>query len=394
MCERLDGIVSAAREFAAALDAPRLTAERAVKLADLFSELEKIAAAGRTLTTGRVASTRAWRASGASSATAWVAQRAGTTLGEAAATLQTAALLDRLPTVREAFASGRLSDVQAAEISAAAAADPSSESELLSLAERESLPTLRERCRDVRAAVAGDEEATERIRRGRYLRHWTDREGGVRLQARLAPDDAAPLISVIETTAERLRAEARRSGSPEPGEAYAADALVSLVSGHRAPRAVVHVHISQTALERGHTVAGETCRIDGIGPVSVAAARRLALGGTVKVLATDGVDVHRVAHVGRTIPTHVRTALEVRDPVCVVPGCNRRSGLEIDHLLPFALGGETSLENLARLCRWHHAQKTHHGWQLEGAPGDWIWTRGRGGEGTGARATPATSRGP
>ena len=74
------------------------------------------------------------------------------------------------------------------------------------------------------------------------------------------------------------------------------------------------------------------------------------------------------------IPARLRTALEARDPTCVVPSCNRRYGLEVDHIVPFAKGGPTELGNLVRLCRWHHAQKTHHGWVLGGSPGAWTWT--------------------
>jgi len=51
-------------------------------------------------------------------------------------------------------------------------------------------------------------------------------------------------------------------------------------------------------------------------------------------------------------------------------------GLEIDHVVALADGGLTAIENLARVCRWHHAQKTHHGWRLAGRPGAWTWTRG------------------
>jgi 5-methylcytosine-specific restriction endonuclease McrA len=60
--------------------------------------------------------------------------------------------------------------------------------------------------------------------------------------------------------------------------------------------------------------------------------------------------VTSVAHVGRTIAARVRTALEARDPMCVVPGCDIRLGLEIDHIVPFAGGGLSMLANLARLC--------------------------------------------
>jgi 5-methylcytosine-specific restriction endonuclease McrA len=86
--------------------------------------------------------------------------------------------------------------------------------------------------------------------------------------------------------------------------------------------------------------------------------------------------VTRVAHAGRTIPAHLRSALEARDPTCVVPGCEVRSGLEIDHIVPVSRGGWTRMDNLARLCRYHHGEKTHRGWRLEGGPGNWVWTRG------------------
>jgi hypothetical protein len=195
----------------------------------------------------------------------------------------------------------------------------------------------------------------------------------IRLDARLAPEDAAPLIAEVNAAAERLRREAAQHGATERREAYAADALVGLATGDHV-EATVNVHVSSSAFERGRTVAGETCRIEGVGPISVWAARRLALAGTVRTVQGDGVDVRHVTRSTRTIPTPVRAALESRDPTCVVPGCNRRYGLEIDHLVPFGRGGRTELANLARLCRWHHAQKTHHGWRLSGSPGAWMWT--------------------
>lgn len=186
------------------------------------------------------------------------------------------------------------------------------------------------------------------------------------------------MLAAIRARADRFQADARRAGQSEPAEAYAADGLCALADGAGAPRAVVQVVVSRSAFERGHTVAGETCAIPGVGPISVAAARKIAARGTVKVIGTDGVDVKTVSHPGRTIPAHVRSALEARDPECVVPGCTRRRNLEIDHIVPFAEGGATSLDNLARICEWHHAQKTHHGWSLEGKPGAWEWVhRGR-----------------
>ena len=81
-----------------------------------------------------------------------------------------------------------------------------------------------------------------------------------------------------------------------------------------------------------------------------------------------------VCHLGRSIPATLRTALMERDRTCVVPGCDVRRGLEIDHWqIAFADGGPATLENLARLCARHHYERTHKGFQLLGGPGRWQW---------------------
>ena len=123
---------------------------------------------------------------------------------------------------------------------------------------------------------------------------------------------------------------------------------------------MVVVHVSRDAYARGWTERGEICEIEGVGPVPVGVARRLAADCVLKAVVTDGIDVTRVAHVGRSIPTHLRTAIETRDRVCVIAGCEVDRHLEIDHNIPFALGGPTSLANLASLCHHHHDLKTRH----------------------------------
>ena len=373
----LDELLNGLRAVVRALDGSSVAAADAARLVDQFSEIERLAVAGRTLAARRVQETKAWRSSGSPSIVAWMAEHSRASYRHAAATINMAMRLEQLPATKDALVSGDLSERQASEISAAAELDPSAEAELLKLAQTESIATLREKCRDVAAAAEGDEAASERIRRSRYFRHWLETDGALRLDGRMTADDGAPLLAAIRARADALEAEAHRAGQVESAEAYAADALVALVDGGGAPKAVVYVHVSQSALARGHTEAGETCRIPGVGPISVAAARRLAAGGSVKLLEMDGVDVQRVAHAGRTIPAALRSALEARDVACAVPGCNKRRDLEIDHLVPLADGGTTSLENLVRLCRWHHAQKTHHGWRLEGPPGERRWVRAR-----------------
>jgi hypothetical protein len=375
MRERIEKVIDALRAAVSGLDPAGLGEDDAQRLVSVLSEGERLCQAGRALASAAVLRRGAWRGAGYRTPAAWMAARAQTTLSTAITAVETAWRLGALPATREAFVSGKLSETQAAEITAAAAADPGPEESLLAVAEQETVGALRERCRHVRAAAASDEDAGERIRAGRYLRHWSDPDGALRLDARLAPEDGARLVAAVASRAARLQDEAHRSGQRERAEAYAADALVALAEGTPGPRAVVHVHVDQSALARGRTVAGETCRIEGVGPVPVSSATRLATDGVIKALATDSGDIRAVAHLGRAIPARVRTALEARDPTCVVPGCEVRSRLEIDHIVPLARGGPTALRNLARLCRYHHWLKTHRGWRLGGAPGAWTWRR-------------------
>jgi len=91
---------------------------------------------------------------------------------------------------------------------------------------------------------------------------------------------------------------------------------------------------------------------------------------------TRGVDIVNVAHLGRTVTAEQRTALQLRDPTCVVPGCTTSTGLEIDHTTSatgWADTRRTTLDQLARLCHHHHQRKTHHGYTLTGTPGTWHW---------------------
>ncbi len=62
-------------------------------------------------------------------------------------------------------------------------------------------------------------------------------------------------------------------------------------------------------------------------------------------------------------PAHRRYA-RTRDRTCRQPGCHNRAGwADLDHVIPYACGGQTDCANLCCLCRRHHRLKTHaEGW--------------------------------
>ena len=136
---------------------------------------------------------------------------------------------------------------------------------------------------------------------------------------------------------------------------------------------MLHVVVDYDALMRGHTVAGEQCEIPGFGPIPVTVARRMSEDAFLKIILTKGVDVVAVAHAGRTIPAHLATALDIRDPKCIVPRCDVRRNLERDHRSAFGRTQVTTLDELGHLCKWHHYQKTCLGYTYRGGPGHWEW---------------------
>jgi hypothetical protein len=137
----------------------------------------------------------------------------------------------------------------------------------------------------------------------------------------------------------------------------------------------VRVRADLGALKRGHTIPGETCSIPGIGPLPVALVRQVLGDAVLELVITEGQDVRAVVTNSRHIKRALQIALEERDPTCCVPGCEMSDPLEIDHRTDFAKGGPTSLDNLARLCPFHHDLKTHKHWKLEGGPGNWRFER-------------------
>jgi hypothetical protein len=132
----------------------------------------------------------------------------------------------------------------------------------------------------------------------------------------------------------------------------------------------VIVNVDHTALLRGHTLAGETCEIAGIGPVSVEAVRQILLDDAfLAVVVRNGIDIVNVAHHGRGLNAHQRTAIEANGLRCTNIACNRTIALQIDHRIPYATDPVTRLDNQDPLCGDCHRLKTHHRHHLERGTG-------------------------
>ena len=102
---------------------------------------------------------------------------------------------------------------------------------------------------------------------------------------------------------------------------------------------------------------------DGHGYLAPSQLKRLACDSAIRriVFGPDS-QILDVGRSQRTVPAHVRTAVIARDKQCVFQGCDQPpQRCEVHHAVNhWADGGETSAENSALLCWYHHAYTDQH----------------------------------
>ncbi len=386
-----EGFVEQVREFWAAvvaLDPGKYSGDDCAVLVEELAIAEKACAAARVRAAARAGLCGAHAERGFAAPADWLARVAGSSASAAKAALETAAALEELPEAKAAVESGELSMAQARELVRTEAECPGAAEELLEVARGHSLKTLREEARDRRVRAVDPEELHELQQRARRFRHWRTALGMVAFAGELPPETGIPIVNRLDAEADRLWLQGRRGANqqrrladPEESaeqaggvvstqerrEALAADAFVRLVEtggkgkAHTADLVIV---CDLQAYRRGHAHEGEPCHIVGGGPIPVSVARELGRDAFLKAVLHDGVKVDTIAHFGRKTSAVLRTALSLGAPpvfggvICSAPGCDRRYGLQKDHIDPVANGGPTSFENLGDLCLPHHQIKT------------------------------------
>jgi len=375
MFDELRNAVTHLREVSSRINIDVVAGKDAADLVGIADEIRRAGDSLRTVAVGQVERTNSWKGEGAKSITEWLAIETDCPQYEAQSVVLLANQLQHLPVTQEALRNGTLSNAQAVEVARGAIVAPNTETQLLNLAKHATVRDLRDASSRVVAGATDEAERHRQVHRSRYFKSWTDLDGSFNVRGRMTAANGALVMAALKPIQDEIFKAARKSGEHERPEAYAADALMVLCekattkqsSGNKTtrPNAVINIRIDIDALKRGRTENGEVCEIAGVGPIPVATAKAYLGEAFLKLLILDGVDIKTVAHMGRAIPAKLRTAVEERDRVCQVPTCDMSVGLEIDHIVPFAEGGPASLENLVRLCKRHHLQKTHNGYRLE-----------------------------
>ncbi|HEY4375732.1 MAG TPA: DUF222 domain-containing protein [Acidimicrobiales bacterium] len=397
--------------FVASFDPSLVSILDCTDLVEEFAAIERLAAAGKVLAARRVPEGASWRVDGDRSPAAWLARKTGSSLPDAASVLATARQLPELPATEAALRAGKLSGVQVRDVADAASVAPAAEGLLLQTAEREGVGALRTKARAIKVAGSDDAQRYRRIHAGRYIRFFTDDEGAFCGRFRTTPDHGARLLAGLQPFQDEAFRAARKAGRLDGPQAHAIDGLLAMaqaahdhLTGHgadpasqpdivnpadngngngipagrdRTPRArrslgsqvKVIYNVTYEAIVRGHALEGETCELVGVGPVPVTAVKAAMNDAFIAGVLTKGVDIAAVAHLGRKATALQQTAMEFRNPACDVLGCDNHVGVQIDHDTGWAKTHQTKLDDLNKLCPYHHWLKTRFDYKLEPGTG-------------------------
>ena len=309
---------------------------------------------------------RGWEPGGHRSCAHWLAFRTGIDLGAAREKVRAARALSELPQISASMARGELSFAKVRALTRVAT--PENEGDLLELARCSTAAQLERTVRAWRRLSRWDEQELERMRhRSRCFSVFPDEDGMYVVRGRLDPEVGAMLMRAVDAASDALfRAGTSEDIEPKQRRADAVGLLAeralavgfggggerALVSGTRAERYQVVLHVEAATLE-SESEPGRSELEDGT-RLSAETSRRLSCDASVVRLGEgpDGslLDVGRKT---RTIPPALRRALESRDRGCRFPGCGLRF-TDAHHVRHWADGGETKLDNLVLLCRFHH----------------------------------------
>ncbi|MCC5886006.1 MAG: DUF222 domain-containing protein [Gammaproteobacteria bacterium] len=95
----------------------------------------------------------------------------------------------------------------------------------------------------------------------------------------------------------------------------------------------------------------------------------------VRVIESGDGEPLDVGRKTRVIPPAIRRALKRRDGGCRFPGCTHTRFVDGHHIVHWADGGETRLDNLVSVCRHHHRLLHEGGYSVVKRDADFLFVR-------------------
>ena len=293
--------------------------------------------------------------------------------GKAKSELETAQQLEQLPKTREGFRNGDISPDNARIIVGAAQRGPIDEQELAEIAKTQApdkfAGTVRRHERD-RSPDDG-EARLKRQRSRRYARIKTDVDDGMTvLYGRFDPVTGARIETALSAKMRELWREEDPGNRVTAGQRMA-DALEQLLTGPRKGKGDGRLQDVKLLLIADYNTLNnqiEKARLGDGTPIPPGELRRLACDAQVLPAVFAGRSQPMdLGQSRRTANGAQRAALIARDRHCV--GCGARAAwCQAHHIIHWADGGPTSVNNMVLLCsRCHH--KVHdNDWQIRQTP--------------------------
>lgn len=322
-----------------------------------------------------------WKATGAASASHWLAAASGSSVTKARSAVALGKSLKACPELAAKVVACVISPENARALGRAIhkPAFELDKAELLKAAERLSPAKLNNEIDQWLAMVdgPGEKEREARAHAARSLRFSATADNMVRATVLLTNEDA----KVVQSAIGHIAGQQRLDETGRTLEQRNADALTDLCAayaagdvsgGRQRPQLLITAPLEVLEQRAGRAVVHGAN-----GTISADAVRRLCCDANVHRIITDGASA--ILDFGRSVRTATVEqfkALTVRDGGCVIPGCDRPPGWCQAHhwKRDWIEGGETNLADLGLVCSSHHHLIHDDGWQLTGGPDRWRFT--------------------
>ena len=322
-----------------------------------------------------------WKNSGASHCAVWMNLELGISLQLGWEYLRVGRKLRLLPTTTALFRAGKLSWSKIRLI--VNVADPDNEKTLCHAALDASVTTVKKLCNEYRWTQDDNGESENE----RAMRQWDDRSllwdelstGSTRIQLILPPEIAQAFLSSVEHSLNQTDAD--NSDTKISQRRADAAILMAETSLQAAGRDIATADRYQVivSMEAPEVVSEETSHspspskrptVKGANYIAQETAKRIACDCSISTITkTDGepIDIGRKS---RLWPNGMTRAIKDRDQHCQFYGCTHTHNLQIHHIVHWANGGSTSVENGVCLCHYHHTLVHEGGYSIKAVAND------------------------
>jgi len=351
-----------------------------------------------------------WKSRGAAHCAAWVNYELGVSPQLGWAYLRAGRQLRSLPTTAALFRAGKLTWSKVRCI--ASVADKDTEKTLCHASLDASYTDVKLLCGTYRWSNDADENSGDN---DRAVKQWNSRSlswketsiGSTLIQIALPPELAQAFLNSIEQSLSQVGDELenepddkQRNISQRRADAAVLMAETSLQAAGREmatadryqvivsvdaselsasePKleAELHPAMDTESIKSQQPVSQHKCAksgratIKGAGPVARDTARRIACDCSFTHHTTQHGELTDIGRKSRLWPAAMSRAIKDRDQHCQYPGCSKTHQLQIHHIVHWADGGVTSIDNGVSVCQFHHTMLHEGGHVIQKVEGD------------------------